>query len=123
ERAEGNEADLPEREHAGTADEDVDRDDDRDGRQRVQEVDLVGAGDERRTDPNDDDQQHRRGQRDPRVQASAHTRAPTAERPRANRPPGRSSRTTITSAKTADGRKTVLSVGRAPLITPVANPI
>ena len=29
----------------------------------------------------------------------------------------------MTSANTAEGRKTVLSVGRAPLITPVAKPI
>ena len=38
--------------------------------------------------------------------------------------PGRPrSRTRITSANTTEGRKTVLSVGSAPLITPVAKPI
>ena len=43
ERADGDEADLAEREHARVADEDVERDDDRDGDERVQEVDLVRA--------------------------------------------------------------------------------
>ena len=48
---------------------------------------------------------------------------PRPSRPRANNPAGRRSRTRITSANSAEGRKTVLSVGSAPLMTPLANPI
>ena len=123
ERADRDEADLAEREHARAADEDVDRDDDRDGDERVQEVDLVRARDEGRADPDE-----RRPARPGRAARPARRAAlirgrPPSARPRANSPAGRSSSTTITSANTAEGRKTVLSVGSAPLITPLAKPI
>ena len=118
------EADLAEREHARVADEDVDRDDDRDRDERVQEVDLVRARDERRrrSRPTTTSSTARRAAT-AGVESPPHTRSTTAVRPRANRPAGRRSRTRITSANTADGRKTVLSVGSAPLITPLAKPI
>ena len=122
ERADRDEADLAEREHAGAADEDVDRDDDGDGDERVQEVDLVRAGHVGRADPDGDDERRGAEQSD-RVVESPHTRSTTVARPRAKSPAGRSSKTPITRANTTEGRKTVLSVGSAPLITPLAKPI
>ena len=88
EGAERDEADLPEREHARVADEDVDRDDDRDGDERVQEVDLVRARDERRRRSRRRRSAASAPRGRPRCRAAAHTRSTTAARPRANRPAG-----------------------------------
>ena len=103
ERADGDEADLPEREHARVADEDVDRDDDRDRDERVQEVDLVRRRGGGRDEPDGDDEQRRPGELDERVEPASYAlgRRPA---PQANSPAGRRSSTRITSAKTADGR-------------------
>ena len=112
EPADRDEADLPEREHARVADEDVDRDDHRDRDQRAQEVLLVGERDLRADQPDDDDEQHRAEHLE-RRDAPRHTRSTTDERPRTNRPAGRSSSTRITSAITTEaGRSCCRSAGR-----------
>ena len=64
EAAHRHEADLPEREHARVADEDVDGDDHRDRDERVEEVELVGERDLRGDEPDEHDEQHRPEQLD-----------------------------------------------------------
>ena len=104
ERADCDEADLAEREHTRGADEDVDRDHDRDRDERVQEVDLVRARDESSRSRCDDEQPGPSSVSSAVSYAVDHRRASAGEEPA-----GRRSRTRITSAKTAEGRKTVLS--------------
>ena len=58
--ADGEEADVAEREHAGVPDEDVDRDDRRDRDERRDEVDLVRLGDHRADEACRDDERHGR---------------------------------------------------------------
>ena len=58
EGADGHEADLPEGEHAGVADEDVEGDDDRHRDDRLQHVDLRRPRDDGREQPGGDDEQH-----------------------------------------------------------------
>ena len=123
ERADGDEADLAEREHARVADEDVDRDDDRHRDERVEEVDLVRGETCVATSPTATTSAAGPTSCDERVERRL-TRAPPPPAPAARTArPGAASSTRMTSAKTAEGRKTVLSVGSAPLITPVAKPI
>ena len=57
--ADGDEADVPEREHAGVADEDVDRDHDRDADQRLAELELADRV-QLRADRGDGDDEHHR---------------------------------------------------------------
>ena len=104
EPADGHEADLPERQHARVADEDVDRHDHRDRDDRIEEIELVGEREPRADEADDDDEHDRAEQLEQGGAAAAHTRSTTEERPRTNSPAGRSSRTRITRANTTDGR-------------------
>ena len=101
-RADRDEADVPEREHAGVPDEDVQRDDDRDRDERVDEVDLGRARDGRT-----DERRRRRPARPAPAAATSARRASYAlhrPRRRVNSPSGRTSRTRITRPKTNDGQ-------------------
>ena len=109
-RPDGDEADVPEREHAGVADEDVERDDDRDRDERVDEVDL-GRAREERPDHRDDRDEHRgRESRQERHEPS-HTRSTGRAPARRTGPPGRTSSTRITSAE-QERRQVLALVGR-----------
>ena len=114
--ADREEADVPEREHARVADEDVDRDDRRDRDERGHEVDLGRLRDERADDPGRDDERHRREELDGCATRS-HTRS-TSPRPRVNSPSGRTSRTRITRPKRNDGRYWLWLDGSAPPRSP-----
>jgi len=72
-RADGDEADVAERDDAGVADEDVERDDDRHRHERADEVDLRCGRRERAEQSGEDDEQHRPAQLD--RAAGAHTRS------------------------------------------------
>ena len=106
--AERDEADVPEREHARVADEDVERDDDRDLDERVREVRLRRARDERADDRRRDDE-HRRARAAAAARRAALIRAPPPSL-RANSPFGPDEqdeddgRRTGTSAGTGSGR-------------------
>ena len=85
EAADGDEADLPEREHARVADEDVDGDDHRDRDDRAQEVLLVGERDLRAEQPDEHDEhasgRAARARCAPRSYAIDHRGAPAHEQP------------------------------------------
>ncbi len=106
------EADVPEGEDAGVADEDVDRDDHGDGDERIDEVDLGGARDEHAEQRGADDQRDG-GTELKRGAPCAHTRS-TAARPRRKSPPGLTRRTRITRPKTNVGKYWLCAVGSAP---------
>src|SRR5205823_4619360 len=92
--ADGDEAHVPERDHAGVADEDVERDDDRDHHDRVLELELLG----RRDVAGDQGSEQYEGDRYAELEdRTPHTRSTRAARNGANRPAGRSSSTTTTS--------------------------
>ena len=110
--ADREEADVPEREHAGVADEDVDRDDRRDGDERRDEVDLGRRRDEGAEDPGGDDEQHRRQELDGCATGS-HTRS-TRPRLRVKSPSGRMRSTRMTSPKRNEGRYWLWLDGSAP---------
>ena len=99
--SDGDEADVPEREHAGVAHEDVEGDHDRHGHKRVDEVDLGRRRGDATEERGEDDESDRPSER--RERAGAHTRS-TGPGPRANNPFGRIRRTRITRPKTSDGR-------------------
>ena len=111
--ADRREAELAERDDARVPDEDVQRHDDGDGDERRLEVDDVGARAERAEDADGDDDRGRAEQLD-RVRGQPHTRSTVVAPLGANRPAGRTSRTTMTSVKSTDGRYAVWSVGSAP---------
>ena len=111
ERANGDEAQLTERQHPRVADEDVDRDDDRHRHEGREEVDLRGTRHERAAHADGDHERGRAEELREGLQMPSHTRSIVDERPRTKRPAGRSRRTRMTSANTTEGRKTVL-IGR-----------
>src|SRR5581483_11472776 len=119
--SDGEEADVPEREDARVADEDVETDDDRDVDERVDEVRLVRAGDGAEERSGEDERKRHRELHAERGGAS-HTRS-TAPRARVKRPSGRASSTTITAAKRNVGRYWLCAVGSAPPRIPLAKPI
>ena len=97
-RAERDEADVAEGDHARVADEDVDRDHDRGLHERVLELQLTRRA---REVPHDADSRHEH-ERSEQLQravdvAACHTRSTAARRKGANTPEGRRSSTTITS--------------------------
>ena len=86
---------------------------------RVDEVDLRLALDERADHAREDD---KRDWSDPgKAAASGHARSAIVGG--ANRPPGRTSRTRMTSPNTTEGRYWLCAVGSAPPSRPAANPI
>ena len=116
--ADGKEADVAEREHAGVPHEDVDRDDRRDRDQRRYEVDLVRLRNHRADEARRDDERHGREELDGRA-ARSHTRS-TRPRPRVNRPSGLRRRTRMTRPKMNDGRYWLWLDGSAPPRSPDA---
>ena len=108
---ERDEADRPERDHARVADEDVERDDDRDLDQRVEEIGLEVARDLEAEQRRRDDE--RRRHEELREPPQRHTRS-TAPPARAKSPLGRTSSTTITAAKMKLFRYWLWLVGRIP---------
>src|SRR5581483_161455 len=119
--ADGDEADVPERQYARVADEDVERNDDRDLDERVEEVRLEVARDLEPEQSGPEDEH--RGRKQLRCSADeAHTRS-TAPPPRAKSPFGRTSSTTITAAKRKLGRYWLWFEGSTPPRIPFANPI
>ena len=125
ERADGDEADVPEREHARVADEHVDRDDHRDRDQRVEEVDVVGGRDEaaRRCPRGSRARRARRAAR-ARCDGAALIPGPprTIARVRTARRAARAARRSRARRRTTAGRSSC-SVGSAPSMIPLANPI
>src|SRR2546430_7381750 len=120
-RADGDEADLPERQNARVADEDVEPDDDRDLDQRVEEVRLEVARDLQREQGGRQNEQGR----DEHLREPAnkvHTRS-TAPPPWVKSPSGRRSSTTITAAKMKLDTNWLLSAGSTPPRIPVPRPI
>ena len=99
ERADGDEAHVPEREDARVPDEDVDRHDHRDGDQRVQEVDVGGGRHEQLTMPTRHDEHRPEELHGVLACSYAVHRRRSSEQAR-----GPTSSTTITSANTSDGQ-------------------
>ena len=95
-RSNRDEADVPERQDARIADEDVEGDDDRDLHERVDEVALARLRHERADERRDDDEYRGRGELHER-DGLPHTRSPDTFR--ANRPFGRSTRIAIITTK------------------------
>src|SRR5581483_9882489 len=117
---ERDERDVPEREHAGVADEEVERDDDRHLHERVEEVVLERGGD---AEPEQGGRQHERRRAQQLGDASQGHARSTAAPPRVKRPFGRRSRTRITAPKRKLGRYWLWFVGSAPPRIPLAKPI
>ena len=101
--ADRDEADVAERQHAGVANKDIEGDDDRDVDERIDHVRLGRARDQDADERRYSDHGHRREQLHESMHP-AHRRSAAESLPRANNPPGRNSRTTITPAKRNDGR-------------------
>src|SRR5262249_41968178 len=120
-RTDGDEADLPERQDARVADEDVEPDDDRNDDQRLDEVPLEVARDREPEQRGRHDEQ-RGDQHLEQAPSLTHTRS-TVPPPRVKRPFGRTSKTTITAAKMKLVRYCVLSAGSPPPRMRVAKPI
>src|SRR5213076_2317745 len=112
-RADGDEADVPERHDAGVADEEVERDDDGDVHERRDDVRLRRARDGRAEQSDQHDEQDGREELQ-RGAGASHTRSVGCWPTRVNSPPGRISRTRITAANRNDGRYWLWFVGSAP---------
>src|SRR5262249_26851518 len=120
-RTERDEADVAEREHAGVADEEVQRDDDRDVDEGVDEARRRRVRDEGPKQSRGDDE-HDRPAELHECCSPPHTRSTAVCPDRVKRPPGRMRRTRITAAKRNEGRYWLWFVGSAPPSRPEAKP-
>src|SRR5207302_9279008 len=97
---ERDEADVPEREHAGVADEDVEADDDRHADQRVEEIDLRRT----RRDVSEERSREHEDNGGGELRDSLPHRRSAGPPWRVKSPCGRTSRTRITAAKRNESR-------------------
>src|SRR5262249_57485254 len=107
---------------AGVADEDGQRDDDRDVDERRDDVGLRRGRHERAEEGHRDDEHDRRDQLEHGPDAS-HTRSTACCPARVNSPPGRISSTRMTAANRNDGRYWLWFVCRAPPTKPPTTPL